>query len=222
VVAAAAVMAIAAGVVIVAMNLAGAPTNSADHIAIVGRTPSPSGSPNGTLAPATTTPSSSASAPTPIAVASASRPATAARRPSASPTPTPLLVAPGTQAQRVHELMLINQQRRGTDLPSLSSDAKLQSAAQDYAEHLALDGQLSHTDGSQPGERVTAAGYQWQAVGESLGLGNMTPSEILATWMASSDDRANILSSTFVDVGIGIATRPDGQIVWCIDFATPR
>lgn len=221
-VAAAAVMAVAAGAVIVAMHLAGAPTNSADHIAIVSRTPSPSGSPIGTLAPATTTPSSSASAPTPIAVASASRPATTARTRSASPTPTPLLVAPGAQAQRVHELRLINQLRRGTDLPSLSSDGKLQSAAQDYAEHLALDGQLSHTDGSQLGDRVTAAGYQWQAVGESLGLGNKTPAEILAAWLTSPDDRANILSPTFVDVGIGVATRPDGQIVWCIDFATPR
>src|SRR5262245_13715791 len=213
-------MLVAAGAVVGVMQLARAPSNSdAARITVVNREPSASGSPIPPLSLGPTPRSGSrSSGPPPVAAASRST----SRTPSASPTPTHRLVAPGVQAQRVQTLRLINAVRRSSpNLPSLSSNAKLQSAAQDYAEHLALDGQLSDTDGSQIGDRVTAAGYQWQSVGESLGLGEHSPAEIVAAWMESSEDRANLLSPTFVDVGIGIATRPDGRIVWCIDFGTP-
>lgn len=129
----------------------------------------------------------------------------------------------GTQAQRVQELKLINQARRDNgDVAALNSNAELQAAAQSYAEHLAADGQFSHTDGSQIGDRVTAAGYDWQTVGENLGLGQPTPAEVVAAWMASPDHRAVMLNPAFVDIGIGIAMRSDGRIVWCIDLAASR
>jgi uncharacterized protein YkwD len=124
-------------------------------------------------------------------------------------------------------LKLINQQRRGTgqnndDLAELATNSELQAAAQKYAEHLAADGQLSHADGSQLGDRVTAAGYRWLAVGEDLARSQLSPTEVVAAWMRSPDDRSNILNPAFADIGIGIAIRPDGQIVWCVDFAAPR
>ena len=123
-------------------------------------------------------------------------------------------------------LKLVNAQRLGNDgdngnTAPLSTNPDLQAAAQAYAEHLAADGQLSHTDGSRLGDRVADAGYRWSTVGENLARGP-SPADAVSAWMANAVDRANMLNPAFVDIGIGIAIRPDGQIVWCIDIAAPK
>jgi uncharacterized protein YkwD len=171
-------------------------------------------------------PSPSVSPPRPVA----SRSPAGTRRPSPSPSrtapaqhPSTPPVGSGTGGQRQQVLRLTNQQRAANGgLSALRMNSQLQSAAQKYAAHLAADGQFSHTDGSQLGDRVTAAGYAWSGVGENLGLGQRTPDEIVTAWMNSPGHRANILNGAFVDAGVGIAIRPDGQIIWCLDLGTPR
>ncbi|HEY7177064.1 MAG TPA: CAP domain-containing protein [Micromonosporaceae bacterium] len=186
-----------------------------------------SGAPVGpTTAPGSARAPSGTQSPAPAAGASS-----VAATGSSAPGSPPVILPPpgndpprhGTQAQRVQELKLINRARQDNGgVAALHSNSQLQAAAQSYAEHLAADGQFSHTDGSQIGDRVTAAGYDWQTVGENLGLGQTTPADVLAAWMASPDHRAVMLNPAFVDVGIGIATRSDGRVVWCVDLAARR
>jgi len=182
--------------------------------------------PSAVATPSTASPSTAEAAASTTQTRSAS-PAPPTPRPSHTPSPTHRPTTPpiasGTQAQREQVRELTNQQRQDNgDLAPLSMNSKLQAAAQAYAEHLAADGQFSHTDGSQLGDRITAAGYQWSAVGENLGLGQRSPAEIVAGWMNSPGHRANMLNADYVDAGVGIATRPDGQIIWCLDLGTPR
>jgi uncharacterized protein YkwD len=103
----------------------------------------------------------------------------------------------------------------------LTVRADLQRSAQQYVNHLAADGAFSHTDGSVLADRVTATGYRYRVVGENLALGQTSASSAVAAWMASPDHRANMLDRRFTEMGVGIVQRPDGRLLWCIDFGLP-
>jgi uncharacterized protein YkwD len=80
---------------------------------------------------------------------------------------------------------------------------------------------MSHTgsDGSSPGDRITAAGYSWSAYGENVAYGYGTPESVMAAWMASPGHRQNILDCGFKEIGVGLA-QPGSY--WTQDFGTPR
>jgi uncharacterized protein YkwD len=124
--------------------------------------------------------------------------------------------------RRTRILALTNGQRTAAGLHPLTINPDLTRSAQQYVEHLAADGAFSHTDGSVLAGRVAATGYRYQVVGENLALGQTTPRSVVAAWMASPDHRANMLDAHFTQMGVGVAKRSDGRVVWCIDFGWPQ
>jgi uncharacterized protein YkwD len=124
--------------------------------------------------------------------------------------------------RRQRVIALTNAHRTAVHLGGLTVNAKLTSSAQDYADHLAGDGAFSHTDGSVLASRVTAAGYQYRFVGENLAMGQSTPRNVVTAWMNSPDHRANMLDPRFTQMGVGVARRSDGRLIWCIDFGWPQ
>jgi uncharacterized protein YkwD len=103
----------------------------------------------------------------------------------------------------------------------LRVEPRLTTSAKQYALHLAADGAFSHTDGSDLTTRAQAVGYRFRRIGENLGLGQTKPRTIVEAWMDSPEHRANMLDPMFTEIGVGIATRADGQIVWCVDLGRP-
>src|SRR5262249_50716989 len=84
-----------------------------------------------------------------------------------------------------------------------------QDAAQSYSEVLAAGSCFSHTCGDVPdfAERDGQAGYTgWIAIGENIAAGYQTPDAVVAGWMSSPGHRANILSTQFTEIGIGVAS----------------
>jgi uncharacterized protein YkwD len=128
---------------------------------------------------------------------------------------------PRLNRRRDRVINLTNAQRTASGLADLQTSVELTDSAQRYADHLAVDGNFSHTDGSVLASRVSATGYRYQFLGENLALGQRSAHSVVAAWMASPDHRANMLDPRFTQMGVGIATRSDGQIVWCIDFGWP-
>jgi len=67
-------------------------------------------------------------------------------------------------------------------------------------------------DGSEPAERILAAGYAGGRVtGENLAWGQgerASPAFIVDGWMHSPGHRANILRPGFDEIGIGIVAAP--------------
>ncbi len=124
--------------------------------------------------------------------------------------------------RRTRVVDLTNAQRAASGLGALTVNADLQRSAQRYVNHLAADGAFSHTDGSVLGTRVTQAGYVYTFVGENLALGQTSPRGVVAAWMASPEHRANMLDGRFTEMGVGVARRSDGRILWCIDFGWPK
>ena len=111
-------------------------------------------------------------------------------------------------------LCLINEQRADNGLPALSRQDQLDQASVDYSQLMVDQQFFAHVspDGGVLTQRLTDAGYlggdgAW-VVGENIAWGESylgTPGAIVAAWMNSPGHRANILSTDYDEIGVGIA-----------------
>ncbi|MEU3980884.1 CAP domain-containing protein [Streptomyces sp. NPDC026672] len=179
--------------------------------------------PSTPAAPSTRTPSHSPAA-TRLPTSRPAAPSTPKATPSAPATtaapssPKPAAPASGTAARIVQ---LVNAERAKAGCSALTLDATLTKAAQAHSADMAAHRNMSHTgsDGSDPGGRITAAGYTWSAYGENVAYGYATPEAVMAGWMSSPGHRENILNCSFKEIGVGLAEPGD---YWTQDFGTPR
>lgn len=106
-----------------------------------------------------------------------------------------------------------NNQRIANGLGALALNGQLNQAAQAKANDMAARNYWSHNtpDGQTPWTFVSAAGYDYQAVGENLAYGFATSNDTITGWMNSPGHRANILNSNYLDVGFGIINIPNYQ-----------
>lgn len=116
---------------------------------------------------------------------------------------------------------LTNLERAAVGRSALAVHPAASAAAMAHSADQAAMGRMTHTgsDGSDAGTRLTRAGFTWGAWGENVAAGQRTAAEVVGAWMASPVHRANILSSTFRVIGIGVATAPDGTRYWTMDLA---
>ena len=106
----------------------------------------------------------------------------------------------------------VNQERTAVGLPALSYNTTMQSYARIKSKDMGDNGYFSHED--QQGNLITvkmkADGISYRAWGENIAyIKGMTGNSALATrfmdnWMNSSGHKANILSTNFSSVGIGV------------------
>lgn len=108
----------------------------------------------------------------------------------------------GSDAQFVSDTNAARSQH-GLRAYSVASD--LTSIANRWAAHMAANRTLEHNP------NATSEVCCWQAMGENVGVGGSV-SEIQQAFMASSPHRANILSSSYAEVGIGTARGSDGRL----------
>ncbi|MEU1896268.1 CAP domain-containing protein [Streptomyces pristinaespiralis] len=141
-----------------------------------------------------------------------------------APKPTaPKPTAPSTTAPASGDVArvvaLVNSERGKAGCSPVTLNAKLSKAAQAHSEDMAAHRNMSHTgsDGSDPGARITRAGYTWSTYGENVAYGYATPESVMAGWMASPGHKRNILDCGFKEIGVGLA-QPDNY--WTQDFGT--
>ncbi|MFD8613546.1 CAP domain-containing protein [Streptomyces sp. NPDC059631] len=173
-----------------------APGSAAKHHGAAAASPAASHTARPT-APATTTPAS----------------------PTASASPAPGASAPSDSAAQI--LALVNNERAKAGCSALTANPALAAAAQAHSEDMAAHRNMSHTgsDGSAPGDRITAAGYTWSTYGENVAYGYTSAAQVMAAWMDSPGHKANILNCAFKEIGVGLA-QPGGY--WTQDFGTSR
>jgi hypothetical protein len=102
----------------------------------------------------------------------------------------------------------INSARRSAGLAALSSNSSLSAVARSWAAHMASTGQLAHNP--RLGSQVSG----WRALGENVGVGG-SASSIHSAFMGSSAHRANILSSRYTQVGVGVVS--GGGQLWVVE-----
>ncbi len=105
------------------------------------------------------------------------------------------------------ELLNFTNQKRGENgLESLSNNAQLADAASKKTDDMFAKNYWAHNspDGTTPWVFIKASGYNYVYAGENLARGFNSANDVVNAWMASTNHRANILSSNFKDVGFAV------------------
>src|SRR3954468_20183062 len=166
-----------------------------------------------------------------VAVAAvAATPASAATGCASADGPT---AQSSTVALANSALCLVNQERTSRGLKPLKSNRHLAKAARNHARDMVVRGYFSHDSmsGASFVDRIRKAGYvparALPSLGEDLawGSGSLgTPREIVQSWMESPGHRANILSRSFREGGMGVAFGDVGAgeegVTYALDFGS--
>jgi uncharacterized protein YkwD len=110
-------------------------------------------------------------------------------------------------------------------VPALRWNAALATAANRHSTDMATRNFFSHTgsDGSDVGQRVSAAGYRWTAVGENIAGGQSSVSSVMSGWLASAGHCNNIMGASYQDVAVACVARPGSTYTryWTMVLARP-
>lgn len=164
--------------------------------------------------------------------------------PSPSPAPAPAPAPASSSADitcglasfQADALRLINARRaagascgaRGSfpATTALSWNTPLTDAAYGHSRDMATLNYFSHTsaDGRTLGTRITAAGYAWSSVGENIAAGYGSVQSVVDGWMASDGHCANLMSASFVHMGLACARQTGSTYgtYWTLDLGRPR
>lgn len=189
-------LAVLAGTVLL---LAACGGGGADAEPVAGSPPSPAPSPT----PAPTPAPSPAPSPSP----------TPSPTPSPSPTPAPATATCGLASFQAELLQRVNAARAAgatcgstayAAAGALGWNAALANAAAAHSQDMVTNNFFSHTGstGSNPGTRLTAAGYTWRTYGENIAAGYGSVDAVMAGWMASPGHCANIMGAAFREIGV--------------------
>jgi uncharacterized protein YkwD len=130
-------------------------------------------------------------------------------------------------------LQLLNQQRTQNGLQPLTFSAQLVQAANLQAGNMVQRSNavgpaaaLQHTlpGVAQPtlSSRLDYVGFAYQTAGENIAFGYTSANDVMKAWLASPTHRDNLLSTGYVEIGIGIQADAAGRLFFCQVFATPK
>lgn len=113
------------------------------------------------------------------------------------------------EEQRLFDLT--NQARANSGLPMLRFDPRLCRAARIHSANMARYNSMSHyLEGRSHQHRAAEAGYPSGMVAENISYSQGSPEGAINTWLNSSGHRANMLSYSYADLGVGIAYTTGG------------
>ena len=111
-------------------------------------------------------------------------------------------------------VQLVNEERTKNGLSPLTIHTGAERAAQVRAQE--IQSSFSHTrpNGSSFSTALTEAGVSYSRSGENIAYGQRTPAQVMDAWMNSSGHRANILNSSFSQIGVGYVESASGIGYW--------
>lgn len=111
-------------------------------------------------------------------------------------------------------------------VPALTWDFDLESAAFTHSSDMANANFMGHTgsNGSDPGDRISATGYEFNAWAENVAAGQKNIDAVMSAWMESPGHCKNIMNATVTQLGASFVENPDSRygIYWTQVFARPR
>lgn len=118
----------------------------------------------------------------------------------------------------------INRLRTASGLPALRADPVLSAAAAAQACAMAARGRMAHSGGGRgPGATLRQAGYRFSVVAENVAAGPWDMGQVLGAWQSSPRHVANMTIPQTREMGIAVATGPDGRTrYWAAIFAARR
>ncbi|RKD33462.1 SafA/ExsA family spore coat assembly protein [Thermohalobacter berrensis] len=113
-------------------------------------------------------------------------------------------------------IKLVNIERSKRGLQPLRKNWQLSRVARYKSQDMINKNYFSHyspTYGS-PFKMMEDFGLRFTAAGENIAMGQRTPEEVMNAWMNSPGHRSNILSSSFDQIGVGVAKDKYGRYYW--------
>jgi uncharacterized protein YkwD len=110
---------------------------------------------------------------------------------------------------------------------ALRWNTPLIASATGHSKDMVARNYFSHTgsDGSNAGQRDTAAGYSWWGWGENIAAGQTSVASVVGAWMSSPGHCANIMNAKFRDVGLACVKGTSSntyRTYWSMELGTPR
>jgi uncharacterized protein YkwD len=121
---------------------------------------------------------------------------------------------PDNKVDRTALLRLVNGLRsRGCNcgdtkmppVPSVTWNASLEKAAWLHSKDMSEQKYFDHIapNGSNPGQRLDAAGYRWLRYGENIATGFTNEQAAVLGWLSSPKHCRNMMDPNFTEVGVG-------------------
>lgn len=100
---------------------------------------------------------------------------------------------------------LVNAERTKRGLSELRENWQLSRVARYKSEDMRKNGYFSHNSPTYgtPFEMIKSFGITYRTAGENIAKGQTTPAAVVNAWMNSQGHRANILNSSFTEIGVG-------------------
>jgi len=118
---------------------------------------------------------------------------------------------------------LVNVERSKRGLQTLALNAQICKVARIKSQDMINKRYFSHTSPTygSPFKMMESFGIRFSSAGENIAYGQRTPAEVMQGWMNSPGHRANILSATYTNIGVGLAKSGTGVKYWTQMFTKP-
>ena len=102
-------------------------------------------------------------------------------------------------------IRLVNEIRAQNGLSALTYNWELSRVARYKSQDMVDNRYFSHTSPTYgtPFQMIRSFGLSYRSAGENIAYGQRTPQAVVNAWMNSSGHRANILSSSCTQIGVG-------------------
>lgn len=102
-------------------------------------------------------------------------------------------------------IRLVNEIRVKNGLSALNTNWELSRIARYKSQDMVSNRYFSHTSPTygSPFQMIKSFGLTYQSAGENIAYGQTTPQAVVNAWMNSSGHRANILNSSYKQIGVG-------------------
>lgn len=100
---------------------------------------------------------------------------------------------------------IVNRYRAENGLKPLTLNTELSRVARLKSQDMKDKKYFSHTSPTygSPFDMMKKFGISYRTAGENIAMGQRTPEAVMTAWMNSSGHRANILNSTYTQIGVG-------------------
>jgi len=118
---------------------------------------------------------------------------------------------------------LVNAERAKNGLPALTVNWQAARVARYKSQDMIDKNYFAHnspTYGS-PFNMMESFGLKFSSAAENIAYGQKTAAEVMNSWMNSPGHRANILSKTVTQIGVGCAKKSNGTLYWTQMFLKP-
>lgn len=125
-------------------------------------------------------------------------------------------VPSSTSALETEVIRLVNVERAKAGRPALTTNSEVSRIARLKSEDFVKNNYFSHNSPTYgtPFDMLRSFGIKYTAAAENIASGQGTAADAMRSWMNSSGHRANILSSTYNQIGVGVARASNGNLYW--------